>query len=555
MEIIKTENLTFTYKSGEKKILDNINFSVNEGEFILLCGPSGSGKTTFLRHLKHLIAPTGNVSGNIYYKGEDIQKTNERTLVSEIGYVFQNPESQIVCDRAFAEMAFGLENLGFSSNEIRRRVAEMASFFGIEHYFESDTHTLSGGQKQLLNLASIMVMQPSVILLDEPTSMLDPVSTNEFLTIVDKINKGLGHTVIICEHQLENVYSMVDKVCFMEEGKISAFDTPENVAKKLIAENNPMTYALPTSARIFSNLSEDKSFKPSEIPLNVREGRRFLKDIVSKIESPDFSKIKNTDGNARYNENDTALLLRNAYFRYQKDLPDVLKNIDLAVCYGEIHSILGGNGVGKTTLLSILCGINRPYRGKLKNNTDKGNILYLPQNPQLVFVKDTVLEDLHFILDHNKLDQGLLDQTIKKYDFFHGIETLFNLNPLDLSGGEQQQTALLKLLILSPKVLILDEPTKGLDAFAKNNLSKILLELKEEGVAILLVTHDLEFAAEFSDRCIMMFNGEIVSSDRPVSFFSNNHFYTTGSSKISKNILEHTITVKGVTENVKLLAD
>ena len=218
MEIIKTKDLTFHYKNNPKTILDSISLDIYEGDFILLFGPSGCGKTTLLKHLKHLIAPVGTVSGDIYFHGKPINEVSERSLVSDIGFVFQNPESQIVCDFPFAEMAFGLENLGFSSNEIRRRVAEMASFFGIENYFEKDINTLSGGQKQLLNLASIMVMQPSVLLLDEPTSMLDPVCTGEFFSIINKINKELGLTVIICEHQLEAIYPIVDKVCYLENG-------------------------------------------------------------------------------------------------------------------------------------------------------------------------------------------------------------------------------------------------------------------------------------------------------------------------------------------------
>ena len=401
-----------------------------------------------------------------------------------------------------------------------------------------------------------MVMQPSLILLDEPTSMLDPVATNEFLSIVEKINKELGLTVVICEHQLESVYSMVDKVCCMENGSIIDFDTPKNVADNLISNKNHMVYALPTAARIFNTLNTKPSETNEVLPLTVKEGRNFLINYLNfnkKAVKSDIFEL--TEEEIIDNPDKTAMVLRNAYFRYEKDLPDVLKNINLAICYGEIHSLLGGNGVGKTTLLSLLCGINKPYRGKLKNFTKKDTVKYLPQNPQLVFVKDTVYEDLLFITNLHKLPETVIEETINKYDFFEGIKDLYTLCPLDLSGGEQQKTALLKLLLLKPKMLILDEPTKGLDAFAKSNLSKILIELKNEGTGILMVTHDLEFAAEFSDRCIMMFGGEIVSSDEPKSFFAGNHFYTTGSSKITKNILNNTITVKEVEENVKLLTD
>lgn len=549
MEIIKTENLTFKYKNNSKMILDNISLNIYEGDFILLCGPSGCGKTTLLKHLKHLIAPVGTVSGNIYYNGKAIGEVEKRKLVSDIGYVFQNPESQIVCDKPFEEMAFGLENLGYPSNEIRRRVAEMASFFGIENYFEKDIHTLSGGQKQLLNLAAIMVMQPSVLLLDEPTSMLDPVCTGEFISIVNKINKELGLTVIICEHQLEAIYPIVDKVCYMEDGKIIAFDNPNNVAKYMFVNNSNMTYALPTPARIFKELTSEyiEDIDSTSIPLNVRDGRICLNYYIEKnnIDVSTLSTLHAASIEKKQNKDNCALKIENIYFRYEKSGNDILKNISFQTYENEIFSILGGNGVGKTTLLSLLTGINKPYRGKIKNPVNK-EIAYLPQNPVHVFVKDTIKEDLEFLIKINKLSKDVLEETINKYEFFKDVHNFYDSNPLDLSGGEQQKLAFLKILLLNPKIILLDEPTKGLDAFSKSNLAFILDTLKQSGISIIIVTHDLEFAAKFSDRCALMFNGEIVSLDIPTRFFTNNHFYTTGASKVTKNILQDTITVDDV---------
>lgn len=549
MEIIKTENLTFKYKNNPKVILDNISLNIYEGDFILLCGPSGCGKTTLLKHLKHLIAPVGTVSGNIYYNGNTIGEVEKRKLVSDIGYVFQNPENQIVCDKPFEEMAFGLENLGYPSSEIRRRVAEMASFFGIENYFEKDIHTLSGGQKQLLNLAAIMVMQPSVLLLDEPTSMLDPVCTGEFISIVNKINKELGLTVIICEHQLEAIYPVVDKVCYMEDGKVIAFDNPNNIAKYMFVNNSNMTYALPTPARIFKELTSEyiEDIDSTSIPLNVRDGRICLNYYIEKnnIDVSTLSPLHAASIEKKQNKDNCALKIENIYFRYEKSGNDILKNISFQTYENEIFSILGGNGVGKTTLLSLLNGNNKPYRGKIKN-TDNKEIAYLPQNPVHVFVKDTIKEDLEFLIKMNKLPKDILEETINKYDFFNDVHNFYDSNPLDLSGGEQQKLAFLKILLLNPKIILLDEPTKGLDAFSKSNLAFILDTLKQSGISIIIVTHDLEFAAKFSDRCALMFNGEIVSLDIPTRFFTNNHFYTTGASKVTKNILQDTITVDDV---------
>ncbi|SHI73369.1 ABC transporter ATP-binding protein [Parasporobacterium paucivorans] len=554
MEVIKTKNLTFQYRNNPKSILNDISLDIYEGDFILLCGPSGCGKTTLLKHLKHLIAPVGDLSGDIFFNGVNIKEVPERSLVSEIGFVFQNPENQIVCDKPFEEMAFGLENLGLPSNEIRRRVAEMASFFGIEKYFEKDIHTLSGGQKQLLNLASIMVMQPSVLLLDEPTSMLDPVATGEFFSILNKINKELGLTVIICEHQLEAIYPIVDKVCYMENGRVAAFDNPNNVAKKIIVSGSNMTYALPTPTRIFTELTRDyiAEMDPMSIPLNVRDGRICLKYYVEKNEigperlvkpGADLESLKRKD-------EDTALKAEGIYFRYKKASPDILKNISFRTYRSEIFSILGGNGVGKTTLLSILSGINKPYRGKVKSlmTDSRKKIAYLPQNPEIMFVKDSIREDLEFLAETNDLPVSIIEETVNKYDFFANVPEFFDSNPLDLSGGEKQKMAFLKLMLLDPEIILLDEPTKGLDAFSKKNLADILNTLTGKGISVVMVTHDLEFAARHSDRCALMFNGEIVSVDIPERFFSNNHFYTTATSKVTKRILENTITVDDVRE-------
>ena len=549
MPVFQAKNLSFCYHNSTHSVLQDVNFTIQPGEFILLCGQSGCGKTTLLRHLKHLIAPVGKMTGELLFEGEPIQTIKERRLVSDIGFVFQVPDDQIVCNRVFAEMAFGLENLGIPSDEIRRRVAEMASFFGIEHYFSQTIETLSGGQKQILNLASVMAMQPKVLILDEPTSQLDPISSSEFFAVLSRLNQELGLTIIITEHKLEEIYPLVDRVFLMEEGKFLVQDTPKVAASWIGKHQHNMRYALPTASRIYQQLD-----CPGEIPLTVKEGREMLGqlEVIKTIPLKKCIQPKQKP----------VLKVKEVCFRYEKNGSDVLHNLSLEVFPGELLSILGGNGAGKTTLLHLLCKMYRPYQGKIKlNGKDlaklpqkeicQNHLAYLPQNPLMVFVKDTVKQDLLFLAETQKIDPKQIEQTIQAYSFFQDILPLMERNPMDLSGGELQRAAFLKILLLKPQVILLDEPTKGLDAFSKHDLSFILKELKQHGITILMVTHDIEFSAEYSDRCALLFNGEIVSTGTPKEFFSSNHFYTTAASKISKGRLEQAVTCQDVVEQCK----
>ena len=544
--VFQAKKLEFCYHSSNQPVLRGVDFTIQPGEFILLCGQSGCGKTTLLRHLKHLIAPVGKMAGELLFEGNPIQSMEERKLVSDIGFVFQAPDDQIVCDRVFAEMAFGLENLGIPSDEIRRRVAEMASFFGIEHYFSQTIDTLSGGQKQILNLASVMAMQPKVLILDEPTSQLDPISSSEFFAVLSRLNQELGLTIIITEHKLEEIYPLADRVFLMEEGKLLVKDTPKAVAAWIGEHQHKMRYALPTASRIYQQLRCS-----GEIPLTVKEGRQMLNQLEVTKTAPKEQTI--------LPKQKPVLKLKGIRFRYEKNGRDILRDLSLEVFPGELLSILGGNGAGKTTLLHLLCKTYRPYQGKIKlNGKDlaklpqkelcQNHLAYLPQNPLMVFVKDTVKQDLLFLAETQKIDPKQIEQTIQAYSFFQDILPLMERNPMDLSGGELQRAAFLKILLRKPQIILLDEPTKGLDAFSKHDLSFILKELNQHGITILMVTHDVEFSAEHSDRCALLFNGEIVSTGTPKEFFSSNHFYTTAASKISKGILEQAVTCQDVVE-------
>lgn len=546
MEILSIKDLTFSYPNKENFALQNVNLSINSGDFVVVCGQSGSGKTTLLRMLKKEIAPHGEKQGAVYYKGEDVEKLDDKISAQKIGFVFQKPDQQIVTDKVWHELAFGLESLGYDSDYIRLRVGEMANYFGITSLFRKKTTELSGGQKQLMNLASVMAMSPDVIILDEPTSQLDPITANDFITTLKKINDELGLTVIIIEHRLQEVFPIADKVAVMEDGKVICYDTPRNVCEKL--SNHPMSQGFPSAVRIWQ-----KSGSKGECPLTVKEGRNFINLNFSERKLPLRNTIPNTED---------IITLKDVFFRYEKGGNDILSGTNLSIKKGEHFCILGGNGSGKTTTLKILAGLLKPYRGKViidnnkmtKKTTADFNrlgVAMLPQNPESVFLKSRVIDDYTELCKIKGIEKSAYEDKINSIAEKLGIKDLLENHPYDLSGGEIQKCALGKVLISEPKILLLDEPTKGVDAYSKLSLSKILQEIKSDGVTIITVTHDVEFASIVADRCGLFFDGEVLSSLVPQEFFSKNNFYTTASSRISRDKFANAVTVDDVVSLIK----
>ena len=552
MEILHIENLSFKYPKTENNAVDSVSLNVGSGDFIVICGESGCGKTTLLKLLKKELSPAGEKSGYIFYKGIEQEKLDDKTSSSEIGYVLQNPDNQIVTDKVWHELAFGLENMGVSTEVIRRRVGEMASYFGISEWFRKKTDELSGGQKQLLNLASVMVMQPKILILDEPTSQLDPIAASDFIATLQKLNREFGLTILLAEHRLEDVFPIADKVLLMDKGKALLYDSPKNIGKRLskIQYDHPMLLGLPSAVRIFEALNI-----VDECPLTVKEGKDFLE---RHFDAPQETEL----GNEYNHSGDTALELKKVWFRYERDLPDILRGTSLQVWRGEFYCILGGNGTGKTTALNVISGLNKAYRGKVLigdkplrdykgNSLYRGNLALLPQNPQTVFIKDNVREDLLEILEALEIPKTKRAEMTEKTAAKIGITHLLDKHPYDLSGGEQQKCALAKILLLEPRILLLDEPTKGLDAYSKHVLKGILQELKSDGMTILAVTHDVEFAAENADRCALFFDGEILSADVPEKFFAENNFYTTAANRMSRRLFPNAVTCEQVVQLCK----
>ena len=546
MAHFEIKNLSFSYPASKNGLaLKEINLSIDRGEYIAVCGKSGSGKTTLLKHLKSVLSPHGNMEGEIYFEGKPLKESDLRQQSSKIGYVMQNPDNQIVTDKVWHELAFGLESLGIDQKTIRLRVAEMASYFGIQGWFHKNVTELSGGQKQLLNLASIMAMQPTVLILDEPTSQLDPIAAADFLNTVRKINLELGTTVIITEHRLEDIFHAADRVVVMEKGSIIAADEPHKIGEFLKAENNEMFAAMPSPGQIYYGVENDL-----RCPLTVREGRNWLSSLLKDKE------IKIASIEEREEEDEEtkvpAVTLKEVWFRYEKEAPDVLKGVNLQIPKEKIFAIVGGNGTGKSTTLKSICNICKPYRGQVlidgkkidkykSSELFKGNLAMLPQDPQSLFVKKTVREDLE-----EMLLSGEDKKRVEKVADICDITDLLESHPYDLSGGEQQRAALAKVLLTEPKILLLDEPTKGIDNFFKLKFAEILGRLREKGVTILMVSHDVEFCAKYADRVGMFFDGSVVTTNTPKLFFSQNSFYTTAANRMSRHIFENAITNEDV---------
>ena len=595
MELLSVENVTFRYPKASSDALRDVSLSVASGQWAVLCGLSGCGKSTLLRLIKREIAPFGQLRGRILFGGKDrAGELSDRESAEGIGIVLQDPESQIVTDEVWHELAFGPENLGLPSEVIRRRVAEMASFFGIEDWYHRKTYELSGGQKQLLNLASAMVMNPRLLLLDEPTAQLDPIAAADFRNMLSRVNRDLGVTILMAEHRLESVLPLADRVFVMRDragqanddsGSILFAGTPADAALFLNTYSHPCAEALPAATQVYFALTggsigmrETIPAGDTAIPFTVRDGRDFLEAHAGGFAAPDTAIRTDgiadatdasgetpaaTDGSASKEstaKSSTVVLeAKDVRFRYAKNSPDVLSGATVSLRKGEHYCLLGGNGSGKTTLLSLLAGLTKPYAGSVRllgrklssfgpGELYRNNLALLPQQPRDLFTEKTIREDLSKAFARMKTpesgrttdntDNDSPDAAMARLCERLRITDILDSHPYDVSGGELQKAALAKVLASRPKVLLLDEPTKGIDVRGKRELASLLSELRAEGMTVLSVTHDAEWAAAHADRCGLLFDGEIISEDVPAGFFADNAFYTTAANRIARGILD-----------------
>ena len=578
MNLVEIKDFGFSYPESSRKVLEHVNLNIKEGTLNVIMGRSGCGKSTLLRQLKSVLAPAGEKEGEILYRNIPLRDTDHRTQSQEIGFVMQNPDNQIVTDKVWHELAFGLESLGYDNATIRLRVAEMASYFGIQKWFYKNVSELSGGQKQLLNLASVMAMHPSLLILDEPTSQLDPIAASDFLETVKKINRDIGTTVLLTEHRLQDIIPYADRVFVMDEGTLFLEGKPREIGTKLKEQHHGMFLSMPVPMQIYAGTDSALT-----CPLTVSEGRQWIREYT---EEKGIKKEQIQQANQRLerqgekNENETAgffghlkrqkentppaIQMKDVWFRYEKDSPDVIQDLSLEVKKGEFYALVGGNGTGKSTTLSLLGRVYQPYSGRiyldgkdLRSFSDRklycGYLGVMPQNPQSIFLKKTVLEDLYSVIGGKKeKPSNEYPISMKKEKAIEGIVSLTHLegllerHPYDLSGGEQQRLALAKVLLLRPKILLMDEPTKGMDAEYKEELGSILKKLQSHGMTIFMISHDVEFVAEYADTTGLFFEGNVVTSKKTGDFFAGNNFYTTAANRMARGLFPEAVTGKDV---------
>lgn len=545
MAFIELNHVTFTYPNSSEPAIPDLSLKIEKGQFVVLFGPSGSGKSTLLKLLKKEIKPHGSFSGEILYQGKPVEEMNG--LSSQIGFVFQDPENQVVADDVLHEMVFGLENIGLATNEMRNRVAEMVNFFGAESLLDRKTHELSGGKKQQINLASVLLMQPDVLLLDEPTAQLDPVSAREFLDMLKRLNEEFGMTIIIAEHRLEEVFTLADRILMMDHGQVKMEGEPKSVLNKLW--DSPYKRFVPSIPSLFFSLNGIGS-----VPLTVKEGRNWTEQKALLIHPTHQKKASKL-------VKDELIKVNNIFYRYDRKTDDILKELNFSLRKKEFYALLGGNGSGKSTFLKVLSGLLKPEQGKVffhdrqikswKNHEFTQRIGYLPQNPKLFFIQDTVEMEMM-----DTIEKWGLTNVQEKEDLIRklGINHILKSHPYDLSGGELQKSALACLLLRKPELLLLDEPTKGLDPLSKENLADILHQLTRDGVTIIMATHDIEFAAQHASKCGMMFQGTITSEETPENFFKGNFFYSTMIQRLFRHLPDCSlITVEEVLKQCELV--
>lgn len=526
--IIELKQVSFYYPEGVTPALTQVHLAVPAGGFVLVCGPSGSGKSTLLKHMKSSQIPFGKGTGELLFKGKDLETMELGESARSIGFVGQNPDNQIVTDTVWHELAFGLENLGVPVEEIRKRTAETAQYFGMTEWFRQPVEALSGGQKQMLNLASVMVMQPEVLILDEPTAQMDPIGARRFFHTLKGLQQEIGTTIILSEQRLEEVMPLAQDLVYMEKGQIVA-QGPVQESLKILADyekikNKPlaMETSFPVALRVYMKSREKEE---ETVPVSVGQGRQWLSG----------KRVVTSEHKEAYEETENVITVQGVDFSYEKG-KKVLEHLDWQVKKGSIYGLLGGNGAGKTTLMKLICGILKPRRGKIKTG---GTVRYLVQNPLSIFTEITAEDELAACCGR---DPKAVEEMLEKMELTEFREQ----NPLDLSGGQQQRLALGKVLLTKPEILLLDEPTKGMDGGFKVKFGAMLGELKKQGITTVLVSHDMEFCAEYATYCGLMFDREIISGGPTREFFAENVYYTTAAARMTRGILKDCLVAEDI---------
>lgn len=512
MELFKIQNLSYYYPNTEIPALNEIDLTINEGEFILLLGKSGSGKSTLGRVFNKIVPE---------FHGGKIGGTVRGT--KEVGMVFQDPEKQLVMDKVERELAFGLENLGIKPELMRKRIMETLSFLNMWDIRDKKTFELSGGQKQKTAVGSTIAMGYRFLILDEPTSQLDPVAAEEILNILKRLNEELGYTIILIEQRIGRCFHLADRILFMDNGRLVFDGNPEEFA--FWCSSMDMKF-LPSMSDLFVKLKQEA------IPLTIKEGRNKLKELVYCRHSQGIEKNKRKILN-----NKEIININKVSYTYENG-KEALKNLNLAIDKGEILGIMGENGGGKSTLLKNISGILKPTKGKLIVG---GEVGFLSQNPNDYLFNDTVYEELKYTLDNKNIkDDSRIERVLKDLNIYEYVDR----NPRDLSGGERQRVALASILVMEPDILLLDEPTRGLDRDLKDRLGEIVLRFKERGKTIVIVTHDVEFLGKYADRVGLIFDGSVAQIGCRYDILTSGIYYSTQMNKLFSGHVDGILTLE-----------
>ncbi|ASS74433.1 hypothetical protein CIG75_05140 [Tumebacillus algifaecis] len=554
---LRLTKLTYYYPDTDRPALDDLTWGVERGEFVVLAGPSGCGKSTMLRALNGLVPEFygGKIAGTATFRGVNLTDFPERGIARHIGMVFQDPEKQLVMSEVEREIAFGLENLRIPQAEMRRRVAEVMSFFDLTPLRRHKTADLSGGEKQKVAIASVMALQPDVLLLDEPTSQLDPGTAQEILDLIKRLNEELGLTVILVEQRLDRVLHLADRVTVMYGGRIEYDGDPLGFAHHAADRRNEL---LSPVTKLFVEAGSPHR------PLTVKAARQLVTAqfppqplAPTPVEKNGWAaSVRNWLG-ARNRQEEPPVILRakDVRFAYPEG-EDVLKGINLAIGQGRLTAMLGANGTGKSTLFRHFSSLVKPTAGKVeidgRNSKDldpadlAGVIGYLSQNPSDYLFHDTLWQECQFSRqliglpttgEEAEREIGAILSSL-------GLLEQKDRNPRDLSGGERQRAALATVLVQQPKLLLLDEPTRGLDSGQKENLGKWLHSYLLQGGTVLLITHDVEFAAEYADWVVLIDDGIVAAEGTPQQMLTRGMFYAPQVGRIFRGVAEHVVTLQ-----------
>lgn len=542
---VEIENLTYVYPERETPALKNITLKIESGEFILILGKSGCGKSTLLRSINRLIPDFhgGNISGIVKINDKDIYKMKAVDISAKAGMVFQNPENQIIFSEVIKEIVFGMENLNFSYEKMKINLADVTSYLGITNLLNKKTFELSGGEMQKIAIASILCMEPQILLLDEPTSQLDPISAENIINTIRRLNEDFGITIIMVEHRLDKCFHIADRIIFMEQGEVSFNASPDTFLKSTSKYNGNF---IPIISRVFKCLNLET------VPKTVKEGKALIKKYQTEKHFKSIDKLvikkKLIDSDISNNKTEKLLIkFKNVNFTYNKDTHSnntfSLKNINMELFSQDFISIHGEVGAGKSTLLKLITLKLKPQTGKITINGENsktltindivGKIAYLSQNPGDYISQDTVSEEIKVAIQNkSNYDEKYIEALLKKFK----LTKYINTHPRDLSTGEKQKLAIISLLILKPEIFLLDEPTRGLDLEGKKELGDILTKLNNQGITIILITHDIEFAYTYSKKSIILSKGELISFGETNKVLNQSYSYTTEEAKLFKGI-------------------